>query len=49
LLPQHYRKENHHEKNTSKIKRKYSHLILAEREEIAMSLEIGLKQCEIAL
>jgi len=36
-------------KNTSKSTCKYSHLNLTEREEIAISLEMGLKQCEIAL
>ena len=36
-------------KSTSKEIRKYSHLNLKEREEIAISLEVGLKQCEIAL
>ena len=35
-------------KNTLNETRKYSHLSLAEREEIAISLEKGLKQCEIA-
>jgi len=35
-------------KNTSKEVKKYSHLNLAEREEIAIGLEKGLKQCEIA-
>jgi len=34
--------------NTSKTNKKYSHLCLAEREEIAINLEKGLKQCEIA-
>ncbi|MDR0472908.1 MAG: helix-turn-helix domain-containing protein [Treponema sp.] len=36
-------------KNTSKGSKKYSQLNLEEREEIAVCLEIGLKQCEIAL
>jgi hypothetical protein len=36
-------------KNTSKSTKKYSQLNLEEREEIAVYLEIGLKQCEIAL
>ena len=36
-------------KNTSKAVRKYSHLSLAEREEIAIGLENNKKQCEIAL
>jgi len=36
------------EKNTSKNINKYSHLTLREREEIALGLEIGLKQREIA-
>ena len=35
-------------KNTPKKEKKYSHLDLAEREEIAIGLENGLKQCEIA-
>jgi len=35
-------------KNTSKSTKKYSHLSLSEREEIAIGLEIGLKQSEIA-
>jgi len=35
-------------KNTSKDTKKYSHLSLEEREEIAIGLEKGLKQCEIA-
>ena len=35
-------------KNTSKDAKKYSHLSLAEREEIAIGHEKGLKQCEIA-
>src|SRR5215510_9651175 len=35
-------------KNTSKPTKKYSHLSLAEREEIAIGLEKGLKHCEIA-
>jgi len=35
-------------KNTSKESKKYSHLSLEEREEIAIGLEKGLKQCEIA-
>ena len=34
-------------KHTLKSTRKYSHLSSAEREEIAISLEMGLKQCEI--
>ena len=37
------------EKNTSKSTGKYSHLCSSEREEIAISLEMGLKQYEIAL
>ena len=37
------------EKNTSKSTGKYSHLNSNEREEIAISLEMGLKQYEIAL
>ena len=37
------------EKITSKDAKKYRHLNLEEREEIAIGLEIGLKQCEIAL
>jgi IS30 family transposase len=37
------------EKDTSKVKRKYSHLSLEEREEIAIGLESGMKQHEIAL
>ena len=36
------------EKNNSESTKKYSHLKLQEREEIAISLEMGLKQCEIA-
>ena len=36
------------EKNTSKGDGKYSHLSLSEREEIAISLEMGLTQREIA-
>jgi IS30 family transposase len=36
-------------KNTSKAKEKYSHLCLEEREEIAIGLEKGLKQYEIAV
>jgi len=36
------------EKNTSKATKKYSHLSLAEREEIAINLEKGKNQCEIA-
>jgi IS30 family transposase len=36
------------EKNTSGSIKKYSHLTLREREEIALGLEIGLKQREIA-
>ena len=36
------------EKNTSESVNKYSHLTLREREEIALGLEIGLKQREIA-
>ena len=35
-------------KNTPEKQKKYSHLSLAEREEIAIGLENGLKQCEIA-
>ena len=35
-------------KNTAETEKKYSHLSLAEREEIAIGLENGLKQCEIA-
>ena len=35
-------------KDTSKITRKYTHLSLEEREEIALSLEMGIKKCEIA-
>ena len=35
-------------KNTSKDTKKYSHLSFEEREEIAIGLEKGLKQCEIA-
>jgi len=35
-------------KNTLKESGKYSHLSLEEREEIAIGLEMGLKQCEIA-
>jgi IS30 family transposase len=34
--------------NTSKKEKRYRHLSLAEREEIAIGLENGLKQCEIA-
>ena len=37
------------EENTSKSTGKYSHLNLKEREEIAIGLEMGLKQSEIAL
>ena len=36
-------------KDTSKSARKYRHLDLTEREEIAIGLEIGLKQIEIAI
>jgi len=36
------------EKNTSKATKGYSHLSLAEREEIAINLEKGINQCEIA-
>ena len=36
------------EKNTSETTKKYSHLSLEEREEIAIGLENGMKQCEIA-
>ena len=36
------------EKNTSESNKKYSHLTLREREEIALGLETGLKQREIA-
>jgi IS30 family transposase len=36
-------------KDTSKGNEKYSQLIFTEREEIAICLELGLKQCEIAL
>jgi len=36
-------------KNTPKSEKKYSHLTLEEREEIAIGLENGMKQCEIAL
>ena len=36
-------------KDTSKETKKYSHLCLEEREEIAISLEKGLKQYEIAV
>jgi len=36
-------------KNTTKESKKYSHLSFEEREEIAIGLEKGLKQCEIAL
>jgi IS30 family transposase len=36
-------------KNTSKIVKKYTHLDLSEREEIAIGLEMGLTQSEIAL
>ena len=35
-------------KNTTENAKKYSHLSLAEREEIAIGLENGIKQCEIA-
>ena len=35
-------------KNTSKEVKKYSHLSFEEREEMAIGLEKGLKQCEIA-
>ena len=35
-------------KNTSKEEKKYSHLSFEEREEMAIGLEKGLKQCEIA-
>jgi len=35
-------------KNTLETTKKYSHLSLAEREEIAIGLENGMKQCEIA-
>ena len=35
-------------KNTPKSEKKYSHLSLEEREEIAIGLENGMKQCEIA-
>ena len=34
-------------KNTSKEVKKYSHLSFEEREEMAIGLEKGLKQCEI--
>jgi IS30 family transposase len=37
------------EKNTSKDNKKYRHLNLEEREEIAIGLENGMKQCEIAV
>jgi len=37
------------EKSTSEITKKYRHLNQEEREEIAIGLEMGLKQCEIAL
>ena len=37
------------QKDTSKSTRKYSHLNLTEREDIAIGLEMGLKQIEIAL
>ena len=36
-------------KNTSKDNKKYRHLNLEEREEIAIGLENGMKQCEIAV
>jgi IS30 family transposase len=36
-------------KSTPENTKKYSHLSLYERDEIAIGLEIGLKQCEIAL
>ncbi|MDR0321499.1 MAG: IS30 family transposase [Treponema sp.] len=36
-------------KNNSKVTKKYSHLSLEEREELAIGLETGMKQCEIAL
>ena len=36
-------------KNTPKSDKKYSHLSLEEREEIAIGLENGMKQGEIAL
>ena len=36
-------------KNTSKTAKKYTHLSLGEREEIAIGLENAMKQCEIAL
>ena len=36
-------------KNTSKDSKMYSHLSLEEREEIAIGLEKGLKQYEIAI
>ena len=36
-------------KNTTKESKKYSHLSFEEREEIAVGLEKGLKQCEIAI
>jgi IS30 family transposase len=36
-------------KDNSKTEKKYRHLNLAEREEIAIGLENGLKQCQIAL
>jgi IS30 family transposase len=35
-------------KNNPKSTKKYSHLSLAEREELAIGLETGMKQCEIA-
>ena len=37
------------EKSTSKSTNKYSHLNHDEREEIAIGLQMGIKQCEIAL
>jgi len=36
------------EKNTSRSNKKYSHLNHTEREEIAICLQMGIKQCEIA-
>jgi IS30 family transposase len=36
-------------KNASRSSKKYSQLNLEEREEIAVCLENGLKQCEIVL
>ena len=36
-------------KNTRKSEKKYSHLTLEEREEIAIGLGNGMKQSEIAL